>query len=194
MNDYFNYFPRKEWWETLAKAAEEHDTEYFVGTLCGDHWEWGANGVIELLVMALKAPQTAISIEKQALGGIMLKDQCWGIKTVLYDRSWLPLEIRKIWEKGVAELLKDPVMNSAAQKICVSMRGMSRLKWVHHIKPITRENCLADNGAILRRAARRKQKYLINACGLSPSDFASVGLGWPGELNAKHYNPEIGRR
>jgi hypothetical protein len=48
---------------------------------------------------------------------------------------------------------------------------------------LTRENCMAHNGRVLRALAKKKRltrwKSLVKMCRLSPSDFAGYGLRWP---------------
>jgi hypothetical protein len=49
---------------------------------------------------------------------------------------------------------------------------------------LTRDNCMAHNGRALLAVNPRFRCYIARSCRLTPSDFASVGLPWPGAPSA----------
>jgi hypothetical protein len=178
-------------WNTSIKAYES-DVGHFVAHLALAR-ELGNFATEALLIAhALKgAPEVCAWGQAQQVAKAMLD----------FDGIILKICVKNVFAKGGLQrlgiLLDIPVVAELILECAViSMRHLKEIDWVARSKkrPFTRADCLARGGAVMRAARKRHvQRWLVKKYALTPSDFASVGLGWPGKLNAKHYNPEIGR-
>lgn len=90
---------------------------------------------------------------------------------ILWPTVW-PIATRKLME--IPEVRKYAIYHAAAY-------GAKTLAALHSIKKITRAECMLWGGLILKKAGVAAKKYLIRTCGLSRSDFASMGVQFPNE-------------
>jgi hypothetical protein len=87
---------------------------------------------------------------------------------------------RKIWPTAMKKLMEKPEVRKYAVYRAVLL-GAQTLAKLHSVEKITREKCMQQHGLILQKAGVAAKKYLIRTCGLSRSDFASVGVQFPNE-------------
>lgn len=132
-----------------------------------------------LLIMAALGggPRVTEWAYKQPIAEIMLENNRQGLILCLTVYK----EMYNRYARGFEALAKIPEVAANLLESVISLRDLKCAREHFHQKfKFTRENCLHQNGAVLRRFFRRSEiKWLITKYGLSKSDLASVGLPWP---------------
>jgi hypothetical protein len=103
------------------------------------------------------------------LGGLEIK----GCMVSHVRLSWAT-----IWPTVMQKIMEIPLLRKYAVYHAASL-GARTLAELHRVEKITREECILWGGSVIQKSNKAAKKYLIKACGLSRSDFASVGLRFP---------------
>ena len=133
-----------------------------------------------LLVVALGGPpRVAAWAATKSLEQIMLEKNKYGheLRRVL-ELRFTDSATEIILREGIRKLMEIPALANYATNYA-AQRGAAILIKLCGIKKINYNNCLADDAIALRTATPGTRRFMVKKCGLSRSDFASVGLPWP---------------
>lgn len=158
--------------EEMLEAARNGNVDYFENTF-ENRLSRGWGGVMLMIALAGEKDVSDWAAAKP-LPQIMLERKGRELASCMEQRSNLSEDI---WKKGMSVLLQNSDVMAEALLMALKS-GPQNLAKLHEAKDITRETCLAKNGAILRAAPAWARRFMIEKCSLSKSDFAASGVVW----------------